>query len=185
MWPYVVFTCRPPISSICALSSRKYLEGFFFFNFNFLVLTVLFILHTETCGQVKIRMIMWKSYATGHTQIIWVCFKQYTSDTFWFNQISAVFYLWAHRQKYPYPLQREVHVVCGGIWRKPLLKVALNNVISLKCYSRDQCYSEHVSCSDWRWFFFWYFTKLLWEKQRVLCMMSLFVAIFRNVTLAL
>lgn len=23
-----------------------------------------------------------KNYATGHTQIIWFCFKQYTSDTF-------------------------------------------------------------------------------------------------------
>jgi len=45
------------------------------------VLTVLFILHTVTCSQVKIRMIM-KNDATGHTQIIWFYFKQYTSDTF-------------------------------------------------------------------------------------------------------
>jgi len=167
MWSCVVFTCHPPVSSICTLLYvlsfagcdiwfqarrwvRKFLEWFFFY---ILVLTVLFILHTVTCSQVKIRMIM-KNDATGHTQIIWFYFKQYTSDTFWLTQISAAFYLWAHRWKYLCPLQREVFTIyVAGIWRKPLLKVALNNVIPLKCYSRDKWCSEHVPFSDELWFF--------------------------------
>ena len=112
----VVFTCHPPILSISTLSYllnfaghdiwfqahrwiRKYLEGFF------LLLLLLLLFSCVDCVVHFAYRNLWPDdnkddYVkkdAGHTQIMWFCFKQYASYTSWFNQLSAAFYLWAHR----------------------------------------------------------------------------------------